>query len=110
MRIKTEVMFKLLKVVKKVGILDELKGMFKTATTKDKKELENLQEEMGMDFVIRIIAGLDNAEQEFYDLIACVKEVDVKEAKELELNETMEVLKAIFASEVFKGFLFSLGK
>ncbi len=110
MKIKTEVMFKLLKVVKKIGILDELKGMFKSATVKDKKELENKQEEIGMDLVIKIIGGLDNSENEFYELIACVKEIDVKQAKELELNESIEVLKAIFKSEVFKGFLFSLGK
>lgn len=110
MKIKTEVMFKLLKVIKKIGILEELKTMFKTASTKDKKELDNLQEEIGMDFVIRIIGGLDNAENEFYELIACVKEIDTKQARELELNETIEVLKAIFLSEVFKGFLFSLSK
>lgn len=110
MKIKTEVMFKLLKVVKKIGILEELKTMFKTASTKDKKELEKAQEEIGMDFVVRIISGLDSAEQEFYELIACVKEIDVKEAKDLDFNETIEVLKAIFLSEVFRGFLFSLSK
>lgn len=110
MKIKTEIMFKLLKIVKKIGILEELKDMFRTASTKDKKELEKIQEEIGMDFIIKIIGGLDNAEIEFYDLIASIKEIDVNEAKNLDFNETIEVLKAVFSSEVFKGFLFSLSK
>jgi hypothetical protein len=115
MKIKTEIMFKLLKLVKKTGILQELKSLLKGITEKNKKdltpeEIASLQEEVGMDILIRLISNLDNAENEFYDLIAGVKEIDVKQAKGLEFDETVEILKAIFASEVFKGFLSSLSK
>jgi hypothetical protein len=110
MKLKTELMFKLLKLVKKIGILQDVKSLFKNVSTKNKEELESLQEEVGMDLIIKLISNLDQAENEFYDVIASVKEIDVKQAKELEFEETIEILKAIFASEVFKGFLSSLSK
>lgn len=110
MKFKTELIFKLLKLVKKIGILEDIKKMFKSVTAKSKEELETLQEEMGIEFVVKIISGLDNAENEFYEVIASAKEIDVKQARELELDETIEVLKGLFSSEVFKGFLFSLSK
>lgn len=110
MKIKTEVMFKLLKVVKKTGILNDLKSIFKNVNTKNKEELESIQTEVGMDLFIKLVSNLDNAEDEFYDLIANVKDIDIKQARKLEFDETIETLKAIFASEVFKGFLSSLSK
>lgn len=110
MKIKTEVIFKLLKVIKKIGILQEVKGMFKTVSSKSKEELQEIQEDMGMDLVIKIVSNLDLAENEFYELIASIKEINIKQAKELELDETIEVLKALFISEVFKGFLSSLSR
>lgn len=110
MKFKTELMFKLLKVVKKTGILQDLKALFKNVNAKCKEELESIQEDVGMDIVIRLISNLEQAENEFYDLIASVKEIDTKQARELDFSETVEVLKGIFSSEVFKGFLLSLSK
>lgn len=110
MKLKTELMFKLLKVVKKIGILQELKSFYKNVSTKNQEELEQLQAEVGMDLVIRIISDFDKAEEEFYELIACAKEIDVNQARELDFSETEEVLKAIFSSGVFKGFLSFLSR
>lgn len=115
MKLKTELMFKLLKLVKKIGILQDVKSLIKSYQNKDnkqltKEELEELQTEVGMDLFIKLISNLDQAEDEFYDLIASVKEIDIKQARELEFEETINILKAIFNSEVFKGFLSSLSK
>ncbi|MBU5485961.1 hypothetical protein KQI86_16695 [Clostridium sp. MSJ-11] len=110
MRFKTELMFKLLKVVKKIGILDEVKGMFKTVKGKTEEEISQMQEELGMDIVLKMVMGLTEAEDEFYEVIASIKEIDQKQARELDFEETIEILKELFRSEVFKGFLSLLSK
>lgn len=110
MVIKTKVLFKLLKLVKKIGILDEIKSLFRVVNDAKKEDLEKMQEEAGIDLVIKIVSNLDITETEVYDLLADIEEKTIDEIKEQDLNNTIDILKELFTSSVFRSFLSSISK
>lgn len=109
MRIKTKHMFSLLKIVKKIGVLDKLKGFFRTAKG-DKKEIDKAREEVGMDLIISIINGMDLVEQDVYEFLADIDNTTAKEIENQDLDKTINMLKEIIQSDVVKGFFTSIGK
>lgn len=110
MVIKTKVLFKLLKLVKKIGVLDEIKSLFRVVSNTKKEDLEKLQEEAGIDLVIKIISNLDTTETEVYDLLADIQEKTADEIKEQDLDITINTLKELFMGPVFRSFLSSISK
>ena len=78
MVVQTEIIFKLQKLVKKTGILNDLKSFFKKVIVKDKVELEKIQLDVGADLAISLISNIDGAENEFYDLIATLEEKSIE--------------------------------
>lgn len=109
-KLQTQDMFKLLKIVKKTGMFENIKDLFKNVQGKSKEELEKVQTEVGMDIVIGILSGLDNAENEIYELVGSVTGKKAKEVAEQDLTTTMEVIQEILKSEVFKSFLHFFSK
>lgn len=103
--IRTEIIFKLLKMTKKMEILDQIKGLFKKVNTMDKKEIIDLQEQIGIEFAITVINNADKAEEEFYDIIASIQDQTPEEVKKQELDTTIETLKDLITSGAFKSFL-----
>ncbi|KEH95745.1 hypothetical protein Z962_07950 [Clostridium botulinum C/D str. BKT12695] len=104
-KLQTQDMFKLLKIVKKTGMFENIKDLFKNVQGKSKEELEKIQTEVGMDIVIGILSGLDKAEQEIYELVGNCIGKKAKDVATQDLNETMEVIQEILKSDVFKSFL-----
>lgn len=103
--IKTEIIFKLLRMVKKMGILDELKGYFQKLNAGDKTKLKELQESTGIEFAITVISNMDKAEEDFYDVVASASDKAPEEVRKQELDLTVETLKELFTSGAFKSFL-----
>ncbi|WP_050607265.1 hypothetical protein [Clostridium niameyense] len=104
-KLQTSDMFKLLKITKKTGMFENIKGLFKNVQGKSKEELEKIQTEVGMDIIIGILSGLDNAENEIYQLVGGCTGKKAKEVEEQDPMITMEVIQEILKSEVFKSFL-----
>ncbi|MCW6085581.1 MULTISPECIES: hypothetical protein [Clostridium] len=103
--LKTSDMFKMLKIVKKTGLFDNIKNYFKNAKGKTEEEKIELEETVGRELVISIIANIDMAEKEIYDFLAGVQNKKSDEIAEQDPTVTMEVLQEIFKSPVFKSFL-----
>ena len=109
-KLKTQDMFKLLKVVKKTGMFNNIKDLFKTVGGKSEKELEEIQTKVGMDIVVGIISNLDLAEKEIYDLVASITGKKAKDIAEQDPMETMEVLQKIINDDSVKSFLSSFSE
>lgn len=108
--IKTEIVFKLLRMTKKMGILNDLKGFFKKVDVKDKKELEKVQEDIGIDFTVSVISNIDNAEDEFYDVVASIEDKTPEEVRKQDLSITINSIQELFKSGAFKSFLSLVSK
>lgn len=106
--LKTQHMFKLLKISKKTGLFDNVKEIYKKHASKSfktKEEVAAAQQELGMDLMMTILSNLDLAEHEIYDLIADVEGKTVDEISTQEPTKTMESIKSILCDEGFKSFL-----
>lgn len=97
-------------MTKKMGILNDLKGFFKKVDIKDKKELEKIQEQTGIDFAVTVISNMDNAEEEFYDVIASIEDKTPEEVRKQDLNITVNSIQELFKSGAFKSFLSLVSK
>lgn len=108
--VKTEVVFKLLKMAKKMDILTELKGFFQKVNVKDKNKLKEVQESVGIDFAVTVISNADKAEEEFYDVIASIIDKTPEEVRKQDLDISMKALQELFKSGAFKSFLSLISK
>lgn len=108
--VKTEVVFKLLKMAKKMDILNQLKGFFQKINVKDKAKLKELQESTGIDFAITVISNIDKAEEEFYEVVASIEDKAPEEVRKQDLDVTVKSLQEIFKSGAFKSFLSLVSK
>lgn len=103
--LQTKDMFKVLKILKKTGMYEIIKNNTKEVQGKTPEEIEKIQSEVGMEILLGIISGLDMAEKEIYELVGSCTGKKPKEIAEQDPMETMETIKEIINSEVFRSFL-----
>lgn len=112
MKIQTKHLFKILSIVKKTGVLNQLKDLYSNQDVKGKsaEEIAQLQESVGMDIMISVVGGLEHAEDEIYDLLSDLEGKKVKEIQEQDPSMTIASIKEIISNEAFQGFLISATK
>ena len=109
--------FTFTKIIKKMGIREELKTLAKNATkiqapegemTEEQREIEfekikeTMTNEMQIEVVMIFIENISNAEKEVYKFISDISEKSVEELKDLDVF--MESIQKIFADETIKSF------
>lgn len=107
MKLKTTHLFPFIRLVTKMDIKNEIKGLFANKTNvKDmtEEEIAKLQQEKGMDMAFMFIEKLSVAEKEFYDFFALYSGKKVDELKEQEISETIDMIKHLFKDEAFASF------
>lgn len=115
MTIKTKHLFKILTIIKKTGVLDKIKDFYSQVNNqskgeKPKEDLKSLQTELGIDIMVAIVGGLDGAENDIYELLADIDGKEVRDIQEQDPNLTIEAIKEIVGSDVFKSFLSTVTK
>ena len=104
--------FTFTKIIKKMGIREELKELAKKATSvsipKDstEEEIAKIKEtstnEMQIEVLMIFIENIASAEHECYKFVSAISEKSIEELKDLTVF--MNALKAIFADDSIKSF------
>lgn len=107
----TSDLFAALRLVKELGIRDEMKKM--AAAIQGGKVTKATQTEVGMELIMEVLAncGSPSAERAFYDFISGPTEKPAEELKAMPLTDFAELLRELVESidvEHWRGFFTSL--
>jgi hypothetical protein len=102
--------FSLIRIIKKMNIKEEVKGIFADASGMTKEQIDELSNEKGIHFVMMLVENLDRAEQEIYEFIASLSGIPKDQIAALQLEETFEILMQLTQLKGLKSFLQSVGK
>lgn len=106
MNIKTKHLFKIIKVLKKTGVLENMKDMYSQDTKgKTPDEISAMQENVGIEIMMGVIGGLEYAEKDIYELLGDIQGKKPKEIEEQDPSLTIDAIKEIIQNEAFVGFL-----
>lgn len=102
--LKTKHFFPFIKMIRALDIKDELKEIFRKTRGKSASELEQLDDEEGIDYVFLFVEKLPNAEKEVMEFLSVYTEKTREEVGDMELDEVFGVLKEVVTDEKFLGF------
>lgn len=109
-KLKAEDLFAALRVVKAIGVKDEIVAL---ATAMREKNDRKTQEEMGTELILGLLANCGDkaAENAFYTFLAGPTETSEEELRNMDLLEFAELIKELVKTtdiEAWKGFFGSL--
>jgi hypothetical protein len=102
--LKTKHVFPFIKMIKALDIKTELKAMYAKMKGKTKEEIDQMDDEEGIDYLFLFIEKLPNAEKEVMDFLMVYTGKDKKELDEQDLEVTYETIKGILMDEKFQVF------
>lgn len=111
--LKSKDLFAALRVVKEVGIKDEMRRM--AELVKDGKIDTKEQTELGLELVMNILAncGTEAAEKAFFAFLSLPMEIDPEELREMDLEEFAEKIRELIETvdvDHWRGFFHSLAE
>lgn len=107
-KLKTRDIFKLSKIVKKIGLTNVIKNKkesFKLNENATKEDRQIQNENFGIEIMLFVVENIYLAENEIIELIAELGNSTIKEVEELSIKEIKDIVKTIFDSEDFESFL-----
>lgn len=109
--LKSTDLFAALRVVREIGIKDEVNRFAKIAQGSEASE--ELQRELGLELILGILAncGTESAEKAMYDFLSGPLEISVPELKDMDLEEFADTIRDFITSidlEHWRGFFESL--
>lgn len=104
MKLHAKCLFPFLKMVKKMNIRPEIKSLFAAYKGQSEDELEQLQQEMGLEFFLLLSERLPDAEEELYAFMSAYTGKSAEELHEMELFDLIDIFKSIFVDERFADF------
>lgn len=94
--------FTFTRIIKKMGIREELKKIAKYVVLVKPDEKEVAINEMQIEIIMIFVENISNAEAEVYKFVSDISEKSVEELKDL--NVFMDSIQTIFADETIKSF------
>lgn len=108
-KLKTRDIFKLSKIVKKIGlgeVIKNKKDQFKQDQKNISEEQKNIQNEnFGIELIMYVVENIYLAENELIELIAELGNCKIEEVEELSIKEIKDIVIKIVKTEDFKSFL-----
>ena len=109
-KLKSTDLFAALRVVKTIGIKEEVVAL---ATTLNAKKGGKTQEEVGTELILGLLANCGDkaAESAFYEFLSAPTEISVEELREMDLMDFANLIKEFVVGmdlEAWKGFFHSL--
>ena len=95
------------KIVSKMGIKEEIKGLFVDITDKTDKELEQLNQKLGVQLMLVVVENYWKAEKEVFTLLANLTGDKKEDIEKLPLSDFVELLKELSKDKSLADF-FSL--
>lgn len=97
-------LFTLTRIIKKMNIKEEIKGLITDVTNKTPEEKEKIQQNLQVELTMLFVEHLADAQQEIYKLFADVSEKSIGEVENMELKDVMEIVNSIFNDDQFGDF------
>jgi hypothetical protein len=107
MKLSTKHLFPFIKMINKLNVKHEIKEFFVNKldiTDKSEEEKEQLTKERGLDLVFVLLEKLPNAEKEVFYFLALYSGKSVEEIESQEIQETIDMLLALFKDKAFSSF------
>lgn len=104
-KLKTADLFSLSRIIKKMDIRDEIKGLARDITGLSGEEKKEVGEELSINLSLLFMENVGNAEKEIYKLFASLVDKTVEEIEEMELDKFFELIQELFNQEGFENFL-----
>lgn len=104
-KLKTSDLFTLTKIVKKMNLKKEIKGLVKDVTGMTEEEKKTAQQELYADLALLFIENIGNAEQEIYKFLGDLSNKKPKEIADQSPIDTINQIKGLFSEENFGDFL-----
>lgn len=105
MDFKTKHMFKLVTVLKKMGLSEAIAKATDNIEVKAGDNIEQVQAQVGKNIMLDVFMNIEQADKEVYDLLADINEVKAKDIREQDPAITMEMLLNVIQSKGFTSVL-----
>lgn len=111
-KIITSDVFKLARIIKKIGIKDDISAMYAQVQQAKKQGEEFNSEKIGIDLMLKVIEACSTEEQEkqIYGLLAGIMEKTEEDIKNQSLDTLMEDIKRIFSENNMTNFFKAAAK
>lgn len=101
MNFKTAHMFKLVTILKTMGLTECIQNGRRTINSSDAKDVERVRKEAGQEIMMELFMNIEKADKEIYALLADMHDMKATEIKNQSPDKTIEMLVEVFNSEGF---------
>lgn len=101
MNFKTVHMFKLVTILKKMGLTECIQNGRRTINSADVKEIESVQKEVGQSIMMELFLNIEKADKDIYALLGDMYDMKATDIKNQAPDKTIEMLVEVFKSEGF---------
>lgn len=109
-KLKTSDLFSISRILKKMNIKDEIKGLAKDITGATPEEKEKAQQSMEIDLAMLFVENIGSAEKEIYKFFADLTGKSTTDIENMDLNNFINLVKELFNQEGFASFLSTASK
>lgn len=103
--LKTTDLFSLTRIIKKMNIKDEIKGLIKDVSGLNDAEKASALQTIQMELILLFIENIGNSEKEIYKLLADMNDCTVKDIENQSPIRTIEMIQAVANDEELANFL-----
>jgi hypothetical protein len=109
-KLKTSDLFSLSRIIKKMNIKDEIKGLAKDVTGATPEEKKKAEQSMEIDLAMLFVENIGSAEKEIYKFFADITGKTAADIENMDLNDFINLVKELFNQDGFASFLSTASK
>jgi hypothetical protein len=109
-KLKTSDLFSLSRILKKMNIKDDIKGLAKNVTGLSKEQKKKAEQEMEIDLAMLFFENITNAEQEIYKFFGDISGKKPEEIADQPPKDTLNMIKELINQEGIGSFLSAASK
>lgn len=108
--LKTSDLFVMSRIIKKMNIKNELKGLVKDVTGKTPEEKKKATQELEVDIAMLFVENIGNVEKEIYKFLADLSNKKAEDIENQPPKDTINMVKELFNQQGFSDFLSTASK
>lgn len=109
-KLKTSDLFSMSRILKKMNIKDEIKGLAKDITGATPEEKKKAEQSMEIDLAMLFVENIGSAEKEIYKFFADLTGKTAADIENMDLNDFINLVKELFNQDGFASFLSTASK
>jgi len=103
--LETRDLFSLSRILKKMNIKDEIRGLAKNVSGMAKEDKKKAEQTMQVDIMMLFVENIGSAEKEIYKLLGDLTDKKVTEIENMKMTEFMDLFKELMEQEGVGSFL-----